>query len=249
MVILLVMLIMGLILGFAGAGGSGVIIAVLVTLFHVPIHTALGTSVAAMIFTVLAGSYSHFREGNMEMRTGLITGLFGAIGAYVGSHFSTLIPAYELTWITAFLLVISALVIWFKTANANQLHRVEVAVTGTASGFWRRTSLIGSVNGFLSGIAGIGAAPFIQLGLLFVLKMPLRQTVGTTMLVILPIALFGSIGYWQAGYIEWWLLLEVVVGTMVGSFIGAKYTKRVPTVLLRFVLVSLPVLGAFLLLI
>ena len=46
MLIVLVMFLLGLVLGFVGAGGAGFVIALLTMMFHIPIHTALGTSLA-----------------------------------------------------------------------------------------------------------------------------------------------------------------------------------------------------------
>ena len=65
MLIFLAMLLLGGIVGFVGAGGAGVTIALLTAFFGVPVHTALGTSLAGMMFTTLSGSVSHFREGNI----------------------------------------------------------------------------------------------------------------------------------------------------------------------------------------
>lgn len=50
MLIVLVMFLLGLVLGFVGAGGAGFVIALLTMMFHIPIHTALGTSLAGMAF-------------------------------------------------------------------------------------------------------------------------------------------------------------------------------------------------------
>lgn len=60
--ITLTMFLMGILLGFIGAGGSGFIIALLTVVFGVPIQTALGTSLAAMVFTTMSGAYSHYRQ-------------------------------------------------------------------------------------------------------------------------------------------------------------------------------------------
>ena len=86
MLIFFTMFLTGLVVGFAGVGGSGIVIAILSVVFKVPIHTALGTSLGAMGFTTLAGSYSHFRERNVAVRCGLAVGIFGAVGAYMGSR-------------------------------------------------------------------------------------------------------------------------------------------------------------------
>lgn len=58
MYIILTMLLLGILLGFVGAGGAGFVIALLTLIFDIPIHTALGTSLAAMAFTTLSGAYT-----------------------------------------------------------------------------------------------------------------------------------------------------------------------------------------------
>ena len=68
MTIFAIMLCMGVLLGFVGAGGSGFIIAILVTFFSIPIHVALATAMAAMFLTMITGAFSHFREGNMDFK-------------------------------------------------------------------------------------------------------------------------------------------------------------------------------------
>lgn len=88
MSIILVMFIMGLMLGFVGAGGAGVVIAVLSVVFGIPLHTALGTSLGAMVFTTVSGTYSHYRENNVVVKCGVAVGIFGAVGAFGGAKFA-----------------------------------------------------------------------------------------------------------------------------------------------------------------
>jgi uncharacterized membrane protein YfcA len=104
-------------------------------------------------------------------------------------------------------------------------------------------------TGLLSGVFGIGSTPFIQLALLILFGLSLRHAVGTTMLVIMPIAVFASVGFMQTGHFDWLLLLQVTVGTMTGSYIGAKFTKRAPKIILRISMMSIPIAGGFLLLV
>jgi hypothetical protein len=71
----------GLVVGFIGVGGAGVAVALLTGVFGLPAHTAIGTAIAAMLFVTLTGSVSHYREGNISHRLGLVIGLAGAAGA------------------------------------------------------------------------------------------------------------------------------------------------------------------------
>lgn len=242
MILILTMLMLGLLLGFIGAGGAGFIIALLVTVFNVPIHAAIGTAVPVMFFTVLTGSLSHFREGNMYVKQGLMVGAFGGVGAYFGMRLTPLINPNVLMLFTVSALALSGILIWAKTrlVAESEPQRKE-------PGFMRYAA-VGLGNGLISGTFGIGAAPFIQLSLLKWLHFPMRIAAGTTMLVILPIALFASIGSFQNGYFDMELFLQVALSTMAGSYIGAKLTKRLPQVFLRYGIVATPIVSAMVLL-
>lgn len=237
------MFVLGILLGFVGAGGSGFIIAILTVLFGVPIHMALGTSLAAMVFTTLAGAYSHFRQGNISLKTGLFVGGFGAVAAYFGSKLAGYIPVSSLHWLTAGMLFLSAVILLVRLFIFQKVKDNSEKESMPASKFIRRAAVVGGFTGLLSGTVGIGSAPFIQIGLLVIMGLSLKQSVGTTMLVILPIALAGGAGYYLQGYLNFTLLLEVVAGTMIGSYAGAKFTTLAPQMLLKSAMVLTPIIA------
>jgi uncharacterized protein len=248
--ILFTMLLMGIVLGFTGTGGSGFIIALLVVAFGIPIHTALGVSLASMVFSSLTGSISHFREGNVNTRIGLLMGCFGALGAYAGTWISTGIESDRLVWMTGSMLILSGILIWIRSRLvASKQQDGNENTSPMPMPFWFSIMFSGIGTGLLSGVFGIGSTPFIQLALLIFFGLSLRQAVGTTMLVIVPIAVFASLGFLQNGHFDWLLLLQVTVGTMTGSYLGAKFTKRAPKLVLRISMMSVPIAGGFLLLV
>lgn len=237
------MLAMGALIGFVGAGGAGVVIAVLTLVFNIPIHTAVGTSLAAMIFTTVSGAFSHFREGNLNVKVGAAVGIAGAAGAFLGSKISTLFPATELKYCTASMLIASAVLVYTRLTYPNLplFHTKEGQKPVTeGSRFWILATLAGIGNGLLSGTFGFGAAQFIQLSLLIFFAMPLFQSVGTTMLIILPIAAFGGFGYLLSGYLDFMLFIQVLLGLMIGAYTGAKFTRLAPRWLLKWMMVLLP---------
>ncbi|MFC7392289.1 sulfite exporter TauE/SafE family protein [Scopulibacillus cellulosilyticus] len=248
MSITITMLIMGLILGFVGAGGSGTIIAILNVFFGIPIHTALGTSLAAMVFTTLSGAYSHYREGNVVIKTGVVVGLFGAAGSFIGSQIAQLIPGHDLKWMTASMLFLSAILLGFKIFMSSNHKSIEGTEMPSSLRFWTAAGGVGIVSGILAGTFGIGSTPFIQIGLLTFLGMTIQQSAGTTMLVILPIALIGSTGYYTSGNLDIKLFIEVVLGTLIGTYIGAKFTTRLHPVVLKTATIIMPIIGGLLLL-
>ena len=75
----------GLLIGFVGAGGAAVAVAILTTGLDLPAHTAIGTVITAMFFVTISGAMSHLCEGNVVLRLGLVVGLSGAAGAILGA--------------------------------------------------------------------------------------------------------------------------------------------------------------------
>ena len=246
MSILFVMFAMGCLLGFIGAGGAGVVIAVLTTIFGIPIHMALGTSLSAMAFTTLSGAYSHYREGNVMTKLGLAVGGFGAAGAFCGAKISVQIPGADMHWLTGGMLIFSAILMYIKIFHPHDGISSHVNSQQLTAGrrFWLMVVLAGVFNGILSGTFGIGATPFIQLTLLLVFGVTLHEAVGTTMLVILPIAVLGGFGYLTSGFLDPLLFLEVVAGLMSGAYVGAKFTNRLSPIVLKIALIAVPLVGA-----
>lgn len=249
MPIILVMFIMGLLLGFVGAGGAGVVIAVLTTIFGIPIHTALGTSLGAMVFTTISGAYSHFQEKNVIVKHALVIGLFGAVGALCGAKIAGILPSQDLKWLTAGMLFLSSALLAVRLFFPRLIYS---HITNDRSSdklqFWIPAIGVGMVSGLLSGTFGIGGTPYIQIGLLTFFGISVQQAAGTTMLITLPIALFGGIGYVIDGHLDFNLLAKVIFGLMTGTYIGAKFTNRLKPVILKSTMVTLPVIGGLLML-
>ena len=237
---------LGTLLGFVGAGGAGVMITMLSVGFDIPMQVALGTSLAAMAFTSLSGSISHFREGNVNRRLGLLLGAFGAVGAFWGAHISSGLDSATLKPLTGVVLMLSAALIYLRVFHpANPLFSFRFTSTRGMK-FWLLTGMVGMFNGLVSGACGVGATPFIQMTLLIIFNVPLYQTVGTTMLVILPIAAFGSLGFRRRQLI---LCFFCCPGCQViGAYVGAKFTRMAPQLLLKGCMVALPGLGGLILL-
>ncbi|EEM04723.1 MULTISPECIES: sulfite exporter TauE/SafE family protein [Bacillus] len=249
MAIIITMFLMGSLLGFVGAGGAGFIIAVLTLVFYVPIHIALATSLTAMAFTTLSGVISHYRERNVVMKIGCVVGGFGALGSYVGSKIGAGIPAQLLHWFTAGMLFLSAICMLVRLFFVQNQKELSASLSDQLSPYvLGKGAMLGIATGILAGAFGIGSAPFIQLGLMVLLGLSIHQSVGTTMLVILPIAIGGGVGYTSAGYLDYMLLVQVLMGTMLGAYIGAKFTNYAPRIILRFSMIMTPVLAGCMLL-
>ena len=59
---------------------------------------------------------------------------------------------------------------------------------------------------------------------------------------------WGGLGYSSEGYLDYILLLQVLIGTMLGAYIGAKFTNYAPRMLLKFSMIMTPVFAGCMLL-
>ena len=73
----------GLSLGLIGGGGSILTVPILVYLFGVETHEAVGMSLAVVGATSLFGSYLHYRRDNVNFQAGLLFGISGIFGAFL----------------------------------------------------------------------------------------------------------------------------------------------------------------------
>ena len=239
------MLAMGFLLGFCGAGGSGMTIALLVAGYGVPMHKALAVAITAMIFTMISGTVSHLREGEVEVKMGLVIGGAGMVGSFIGAHVAHSLPTNELSFFTAMMMFLSAIIMYIRLYHKAWLdRRIHIRTTQPKG---RELLVLGSVTGvvtgFLSGAFGIGATAFIQLALMIFFGVSLLKTVGTCMLVILPISIAGSAGYILNGHLDMGIFVQTFLGLVIGSFIGAKFTSLAPRPVLQAVVTATPLVG------
>jgi uncharacterized protein len=242
----------GLLIGFVGAGGAGVAVAILTTGFDLPAHTAIGTAIAAMFFVTVSGAISHLREGNVALRLGLIVGLSGALGAVLGADTSQAVDDGALAVAAGLALWGLAGLMWLRTrltgarplASEPEWH----GEPARSSREWMTGIGLGLTGGAAAAFFGVGMAPFLQLGLLTVHHLPLRQTVGTTMLVLVFVSGSGGAALARHGDVSVPHLVGLTIGLASGAYIGARFTRRAPRRLLRSTVVAIPfVAGAMLL--
>lgn len=235
---------LGLVVGFIGVGGAGVAVALLSSVFGLPAHTAIGTAIAAMLFVTLSGAVSHYREGNVAHRLGLVIGLAGAGGAVVGAGWSQLVPDEVLRVAAGLALWSLAILVFFRS-------RITSGIIRPGSGAyeeptrskreWAAGIGLGATGGAAAAFLGIGMAPLIQLGLLTIHRLPLRQTVGTAMMALVFISAAGGVAMAQHGNVSGPHLAGLTIGLASGAFIGARYTRRAPREVLRVAVVAVPV--------
>jgi len=241
----------GLLIGFVGAGGAGIAVAILTTVFGLPVHTAIGTAIAAMLFVTISGAISHYREGNVAHRLGLVIGLAGAAGAVLGAGTSQAVSDRTLGVAAGLALWSLAALVWLRTClvgvNPGPSDPPWLGEPARSPREWAAGIGLGATGGAAAAFFGVGMAPFIQLGMLTVFRLTLVRTIGTTMLALVFISLSGSVALARHGDVSYEHLLGVTIGMTAGSYVGAKLTGRASADVLRAAIVVTPFVAGTLL--
>jgi len=95
--------------------------------------------------------------------------------------------------------------------------------------------LIGAVAGMQAGLTGVGGGVILVPLMVGLLGVSQHKAHGTSLAVIFPIAVVGTITYAVLGHMDWMLFLGLALGGLVGAFLGAKLMMRVPARELRWI--------------
>lgn len=106
LLLLLVGFLVGIVSGVIGIGGGIFFIPILVLFFHMDQHKAQGTSLAALLLPVgIFAFWAYYRDGNADLKMGLLLAAGFTIGGLVGGWTAQSIPDFALRKIFAVVLI------------------------------------------------------------------------------------------------------------------------------------------------
>lgn len=213
----------GLSLGLIGGGGSIITVPVLVYVIGVEAHDAVGMSLAVVGGTSFVGSFLHYRQGNMQLKTGLTFGASGIFGALAGSPLTHLLsPSALMTTFALLMLVIALLMLRRQKRTVNpemeQIHEKPDLLKALSAGFG-----VGVLTGFL----GVGGGFLIVPALVMFGGLPMRQAIGTSLFVILLNCLAGIAGHASQSHFDLRLTVLVTSLAILGTIFGTLLSHRI----------------------
>lgn len=239
-------LLIGLSLGALGGGGSILAVPALVYAAGQDPKSATATSLLLVATAALVGLGTHWRAGRVRVTTGVIFGACGIAGSLVGSIVNEQLDPDLLLLGFAVLVVIAA---WRmlvgcptctrvgETAVLQQTrsepvagsHRVAVLV-GTRSRPDLTTMIkvlaAGTAVGFLAGLFGVGGGFVIVPALTLVLKLPMPEAIGTSLVVIVINSTVALATRASTTTIEWDVAIPFAVAAVAGVIAGGRLADR-----------------------
>ncbi|MUH71253.1 sulfite exporter TauE/SafE family protein [Psychrosphaera haliotis] len=231
--------IMGIILGVIGGGGSILTVPILVYLMGVSPDIATGYSLLLVGATAAFGAYRYFKDGLVDIKASLLFAAPSIVAVYVTRAFvmpnipDTLISSpFELSKNTAIMLFFAALMLasavmmlvkaYKRTPPTNDGVNLQPKQVNVALIMFE-----GAVVGFVTGILGAGGGFLIIPALVLFLGMPIKNAVGASLFIIALKSLIGFIGDLQAGIpLEVPLLPFMLVATLLGMAFSTKLSKK-----------------------
>lgn len=233
MIIVLIGVVVGLVLGLTGAGGSIVATPLLLLLLGLPINEAMGLSLGTVSIAAFTGVLIRATRDQLDWRVGLWVAATGVVFAPVGRWFSTQLPDPLLLTAFTLLSVFLALRMWQQAVQQTEITRQpRVQLPPHKNQPHRAPSLkhlllSGALCGLLSGLLGVGGGFLIVPLLTLWIGLSIAAAVGTS---LIPIALISASGFiyhqlmisniealelWRAGF-------GSIVGILLGT-LAAKY--------------------------
>jgi len=91
----------------------------------------------------------------------------------------------------------------------------------------------GFIAGFASGILGIGGGVLLVPLLIYGFKLEVHQAIGTSLAVIIPTALFGSLVHYYHGNVMIRFVFSLFIFTIIGSILGSHFASLLPAATLK----------------
>ena len=224
-------LLVGVLLGLVGSGGSILTVPVLVYILGFDVVTATGYSLFVVGGTALVGGLRNAYQHNVNFTIVMLFGIPSLIAAYLVRAF--LIPAIPHAIFTVSTFTVTKplllMVIFGATMLLAALKMIRSApITSNVEKLSGGKIIVsGIITGLLAGAIGAGGGFLIIPALVFLAALPIKKAIGTSLLIIAIQSLAGFAGDAFEQSINWGFLLPFTGVAIAGIFIGILASSKI----------------------
>ncbi|MFI8009333.1 sulfite exporter TauE/SafE family protein [Acinetobacter sp. ABJ-A23_2] len=243
-------MLVGFCVGITGVGGGSLMTPILIGLFRIEPHIAIGTDLLYAAISKFCGSMVHAKKLNIVwpivlwLAVGSIPASFGT--AWVLEHYLSQSTHYKavLTMVLGFMLTLTGVSIIFRSRiekffskfrNKEITHaeNEQLAVQN------KRTYIVimGIILGVFVTLSSVGAGAFGIMALVIMFpNLPMIRIIGSDVVHAVLLTLVAGLGHMSAGNVDFMLLMWLLVGSIPAIIIGTLISSRMPERLIRKIL-------------
>lgn len=228
----------GISLGLIGGGGSIMTVPVLVYLFGISPILATSYSLFIVGSTSLVGAFNSYRKGLVNIRTALLFGLTSISTVFLTRKL--IIPVIPVKILTIgefiltqrmFTMVLFAMLMLIASAamirtGASPADKDEADKENRQMNL-PKLLLFGIAIGLATGILGAGGGFLLIPTLVLLVGLPMKEAIGTSLLIIALNSLIGFTGDLGHFTMNWSFLLKITSIAIAGILAGGYLNKRV----------------------
>ena len=217
-----------------GGGGGSLYVGVLTAFLGVTPAVAVTSSLALGILTTATGTYSHARQGNINWRLGGIMLASGVAAAIVGSLLSTYLDEAIYTKVTGAVLagIVVQMVYAYMRRRRQGARQPNMAPSRSDV---VKALFYGVLGGLMSGIVGLSGGVPIVAGLML-LGCSSLETVGTSVFVLLGMAVVSFLMHLTTGQMDWSIVALLAIGAVAGAWASPRLLARADKAKIELVL-------------
>ncbi|MEL7010935.1 MAG: sulfite exporter TauE/SafE family protein [Cyanobacteria bacterium J06648_1] len=226
----LLALLIGLSLGLIGGGGSILAVPILVYILGLNAKTAIAMSLAIVGIVSLIGVIPHGQQGNVNLKTALSFTPPAMLGAFLGARLAALPFVTDTIQLVSFA-VMMLVASYFMIRKPQEVisDRVELSIPKKHNSkyAWLAITLEGLGVGILTGFVGVGGGFAIIPALVLLGGIPMKEAIGTSLLIITFKSATGFIGYLNQVAIDWNLMFTFTTVAILGVIWGAYFSGKI----------------------
>ena len=232
----------GLGTGFAGMSAAAVISPMLITFLNMDPYMAVGIALSSDVLASAVSAYTYKKNGNLDVKNGVIMMITVLIFTVVGSYISSLIPSQTMGSFSVFMTFLLGIKFIVRPVMTTKESMEAIDSKKRV----RQSILCGMLVGFICGFIGAGGGMMMLLILTSLLGYELKTAVGTSVFIMTFTALTGSVSHFVLGEAPDLLVMALcVVFTLVFARVAALFANKAkPETLNRATGAVLVILGA-----
>jgi len=229
-------ILMGLSLGMIGGGGSILTVPIMVYFFKIEPVVATVYSLFIVGLTSLVGGVINARKGSVDLMSGALFALPSFLGVYLTRAY--LVPSIPDPVLSTSLGVLSKsgfIMIAFASlmvlASLSMIGIKKAPLPGANQSTLRQKFAIatrGLMVGGVTGLVGAGGGFLIIPALVFLVGLPMKTAIGTSLMIIAANSFLGIISDLQGQQsLDWALALSIAGMALLGLFAGMAASRKV----------------------